>query len=140
MLNQKLISANSVVKSEQFLRANTLLIGALAWRGYVSKNRGVVVVCGLGDTEGSPTDNLRLELDYFSKEEAKQNYPEGIALFQLVDEYDPRYEIVAIFTDKERRVIDGYSLRLTVPPAECYILLQEQMLELDCGSVANSKN
>lgn len=113
---------------EQFLESNVLTIGALAWTGYLSKNRGALVVYGSQESEDLPEEVFEVKIGYLSREETVQNYPEGTDLHQFVDEYDPQNGMVITFADIEASLVDSYRLTLTIPPPECYALLHEQML------------
>ncbi len=129
MLNHNVELASDRLIRKQFLKSNTLMIGALAWRGYELKSRGAVVIYALEESGDSLKESLNVEIGYLSREETIQNYPKERGLFRFVDEYDPRNEIVVTFADSENTLGDAYRLRLTLPPLKCYALLQDQMLE-----------
>jgi hypothetical protein len=116
---------------ENILASNALTLGALAWRGYQLKSRGAIIVYGLKESEDFFEESIDLEIGYLSKEEAVQNFPEVMGLFQLLDEYDPDKEIVVTFTDSEHSLFESYRLTLALPPLKCFILLQERLLKFD---------
>lgn len=131
MLNQKVDFDNEQLMHEQLLGANRLIFGALAWRGYLLKSRGAVVIYALEESKYSFEQSLEVEVGYLSRDEAVQNYPQGLELFQLVDNYNPSKEMVITFTDSERSLINCYCLRLAVPPPKCYAILEARLSEFD---------
>ena len=137
MLNQNVEFDNRQLTHEKLLASNALMLGALAWRGYQLKSKGAILVYGLKESKDSGQETIDVEIGYLSKEEAVQNYPEAIGLFQLVDEYDPNQEIVVTFTDDRNSLVESYCLTLLLPPLKCYILLQEQLLK--CSEIFGSK-
>lgn len=130
MLNHKLDWNNRQVMHEQIIVSNTLKLGSLAWKGYQLKGRGAVVVYGLNERKIFLEESIDAETSYLSTEELTQSYREAIRLFELLDEYDPNNEMVVSFIQAEDRWIDSYQLTLEMPPLECFILQQEQLLSL----------
>jgi hypothetical protein len=130
MLNHNVDSDNSQVMHEQIIISNALRLGALAWRGYQLKSRGVVVVYGLKERKASFEESINAEIGYLSTEEVAQSYPQAIGLFDLLDEYDPSNEMVVSFIETEDSFIDSYRLLLDLPPLKCFTLIQEQLLSL----------
>ncbi len=131
MPNSKIDFNNEHLRHEQFLCSNVMMIGALAWSGYLWKSRGTIVVYGLKATEISLEESLDIAIIYLSKEELSYNYPDGIELFQFIDEYDPYNGMVVTFSDGEKTLVDSYQLTLVVSPAECYSLLRPRMSEFE---------
>jgi hypothetical protein len=114
---------------EQIIASNTLMLGALAWRGYQLKSTGAVIIYELTKNLSSFEESVDVEIGYLSKEEVVHNYPEAIGLFELVDEYKPHKEMVVSFSQAEKSLIESYRLNLMLPPSKCYILLQEKLLK-----------
>lgn len=117
------------IMHEQFLKVNTVIIGALAWAGYLEKSRGALVVYMPQESEAQLSENIQAEVAYLSRAEAVQDYPEGTQLHQFVDEYNPGKAIVVTFTDIKASLVDSWRITLIPPPPECYALIQKQMLE-----------
>ena len=123
---------------KQFLEANALIVGALAWAGYLSKNRGAVVIYASQKGEDARKEGVQADFGYLSKEETVQNYREGRDLHQFVDEYDPYNGMVVTFADIDATLDDSCRITLTPPPPKCYVLLQEQLLEQNIGGNNNN--
>ncbi len=130
MLNHKIDFNNRQAVHEQIIVSNTLRLGALAWKGYQLKGTGAVVVYGLKERKTSFEESIDAEISYLSKEELTQSYREAIALFELLNEYDPINEMVVSFIHTEDGWIDSYRITLEIPLLNCFILQQEQLLSL----------
>jgi len=132
MLNHKIDFDNRQAVHEEIIISSTLMLGAVAWRGYQLKGRGAVVVYGLKVKEGKSSfeESIDAEITYLSKEEVTQSYQEAIGLFELLDEYEPNSEMVVSFIHSEDRWIDSYRITLEIPLQNCFILQQEQLLSL----------
>lgn len=115
---------------EQIILSNTLMLGALAWKGYQLKRTGAVVIYGLNERKTPFEESIDAEISYLSKKELVQNYRQAIRLFELLDEFDPNNEMIISFIHPEDSWIDSYRLTLEMPLLECFILQQEQLLWL----------
>ena len=131
MSNSKINFNNEHLKHEQFLCSNVTMLGALAWSGYLWKSKGAIVVYGLKVTEISLEESLDIAIIYLSKEEFAYSYPDGMELFEFIDEYDPYNGMVVTFADSEKTLVDSYQLALVLSPAECYSLLRPRMSEFE---------
>jgi hypothetical protein len=131
MSNSKINFNSEHLGHERFLCSNVMMIGALAWSGYLWKSRGAIVVYGLKATESSLEESLDIAIIYLSKEELAYSYPDGIELFEFIDEYDPYNGMVVTFADSEKTLVDSYQLTLVLSPAECYSLLRPRMSEFE---------
>jgi len=56
---------------QQFLEVNALIMGALAWTGYLEKSRGAVVVYASQEDE-DPLERTFRAIDYLSTEEVSK--------------------------------------------------------------------
>ena len=130
MLNYNIDFDNRQVIYQEILVSNALRLGALAWRGYQLKSKGVILVYALNESQAALVESIHAEICYLSKEEALQSYPEAIGLFQLVDEYDPNNEMVVTFAESQHSLVESYCLSLDIPPLNCYILEQERLLSM----------
>jgi hypothetical protein len=128
MLNDNVDFDDRQVMHQEIITSNTLMLGALAWKGYQLKSRGAVVVYGLKQRQASLTPSSDAEINYFSQEETVQSYPEAIGLFQLLDEYEPNNEMVVAFICSDKSFIDSYCIALDFPLVKCFILSQERLL------------
>ena len=131
MSNSKIDFNNEHLRHEQFLCSNVMMIGALAWSGYLWKSKGAIVVYGVKATENSLEESLDIAIVYFSKDEFAYSYPDGIELLEFIDEYDPHNGMVVTFADSEKTLVDSYQLTLVLSPAECYNLLRSRMSEFE---------
>lgn len=130
MVNHDVNFDNRQVMHQEIITFNALMLGAFAWRGYQLKSTGAVVVDGLNERNAFLAQSINTKINYISKEEAIQIYPEAIGLFQLLDEYEPNNEMVVTFVCPENSMIDSYHLTLEIPLIQCFVLLQEQLISL----------
>jgi hypothetical protein len=130
MLNHKIDFDNRQVMHQEIIMANTLTLGAIAWRGYQLKHRGAVVVYGLKERKTSCEESIDAEISYLSQEELTQSYQDAMGLFELLDEYEPDNEMIVSFIHTEDSWIDSYRLTLEMSLLNCFILQQEQLLSL----------
>ena len=130
MLNHKIDFDNRQAVHEQIIVSNTLMFGALAWRGYQLKDRGAVVVYRLKEMETSFEESIDAEIGYLSKEEVTQSYQQAIGLFELLNEYEPSNEMVVSFIHTDGSWIESYRVTLEISLLNCFILQQEQLLSL----------
>lgn len=130
MLNYNVDFDNRQAVHEQIIVSNTLMLGALAWRGYQLKGTGAVVIYGLNERKTPFEQSIDAEISYLSKKELAQSYRQAIRLFELLDEFDPNNEMIISFIHTEDSWIDSYRLTLEMPLLECFILQQEQLLWL----------
>lgn len=130
MLNHNINFENRQAVHEEIIVYNAVMLGALAWRGYQLKSRGVVLVYGLNASKAYFSQSIDVRTDYLTKKEFSQKYPKAMRLFKLLDEYNPNNEIIVSFIHDENNWIDSYCLALEIPLIKCFALRQEQLLSL----------
>jgi len=119
---------------QQFLEVN-LIMGALAWTGYLEKSRGAVVVYASQEDE-DPLENLQGKIDYLSTEEALQSYQRN-TIASICESIRPHKAIV-VHCDIEASLVDSWQVTLT-PPARMLCPLQGKKM-LEFGSAGDDSN
>jgi len=102
----------------RFYEQYAVQIGAVAWEGYQTAGRGFVWV---KEQESS------FEAEFFPRRQAaallaEQQVSESDqdTLTSLIKSYDPRSDLVLVFTDPDDRMSAAHLEKLQPNPAECY--------------------